>query len=247
MNRHNYLISTIAAVAITFSSTRAEAPLDTMGTAAVETVEAIAETPPDDRYTRLTDEDYQAVADELGIEVAAIKAVVDIETGRCHQGFASPGRPLINFDLAMFKRFAKRRGVNLSKFKKSHAVVFARPNTKRYGSYQNAQHARLEAARKINNEAAIEGTFWGMFQIGGFNWKKCGAESLDDFVERMSQSEREQLELFASFIENSGMTKYLKAKNWSAFALRYNGTSYRSRGYHTRLAKAYAKHLKNSK
>lgn len=244
MKRHLPLLSLIFLAA---PRLLAEVPAETMSAAANEAYETVADSLKTDRYTRLTDEDYQAVADELGIEVPAIKAVVDIEAGRTHQGFAAPGQPLINFDLAMFRRFAKKRGVNLAKFRKSHAVVFAGPNSRRYGSRQNAQHARLEAARRINNEAAIEGTFWGMFQIGGFNWKKCGAASIDDFVERMSRSEREQLELFARFIENSGMTKYLKAKNWSAFALRYNGPNYRSRGYHTRLANAYAKHLKNSK
>lgn len=215
--------------------------------AGLDAVETVADSIDSSRYSRLTEDDYRKVAEQLGIEVAAIKAVVDIEAGRTHQGFASPGQPLINFDLAMFRRFAQKRGINLSKFRNSHAVVFAGPNARRYGSHQNAQHARLEAARRISDEAAIEGTFWGMFQIGGFNWKKCGAESIDDFVDRMSDSEREQLELFARFIENSGMTRYLKNKDWAGFALRYNGPSYRKRGYHTRLAKAYAKHLKDSK
>lgn len=215
--------------------------------ASIEIITTVADTVDTARYSRLTDDDYQAVADQLGIEVAAIKAVVDIEAGRAHKGFASPGQPLINFDLAMFRRFAQKRGINLGKFRDSHAVVFSSPNARRYGSHQNAQHARLEAARCISDEAAIEGTFWGMFQIGGFNWKKCGAASLDDFVDKISCSEREQLEMFARFIENSGMTRYLKNKDWAGFALRYNGPSYHKRGYHTRLAKSYAKHLKDSK
>ena len=96
----------------------------------------------------------------------------------------------------------------------------------------------------INPHAAIEGTFWGMFQIGGFNWKKCGAASPEEFVRLMSRSERDQLELFAEFIVNSGLLSSLKAKNWRKFAAGYNGPSYASRGYHTRLAKAYAAHKK---
>lgn len=83
-----------------------------------------------------------------------------------------------------------------------------------------------------------------MFQIGGFNWKKCGAESIDDFVERMSRSERDQLDLFAEFITRAGLLKHLQNKNWAAFARGYNGPSYASRGYHTRMASAYARHLK---
>lgn len=191
---------------------------------------------------RLTEKDYREVAEELGVEVAAIKAVVDIEAGSTHQGFYAPGKPLINFDLAMFRRFAGNHGINLSNYHLSHAVVFAAPNAKRHGSHQSAQQARLAAAREIDNTTAIEGTFWGMFQIGGFNWARCGAKDINDFVRRMSNSERDQLDMFAQFIKSTGLVKYLKAKDWASFARGYNGTAYARRGYHTRLASSYARH-----
>lgn len=194
---------------------------------------------PTDTILTLTETDFEEVAAELGVEVAAIKAVVEIEAGRTHEGFFAPGKPLINFDLSMFRRFATRRGVNLSKYSKSHSVVFASSR----GS-QSRAHRRLEAARSINPHAAVEGTFWGMFQIGGFNWKKCGAENIDDFVCRMSRSERDQLEMFASFISSTGLVKHLKTKNWAAFARGYNGPGYAKRSYHTRMAQAYARHNK---
>lgn len=194
---------------------------------------------PTDTILTLTETDFEEVAAELGVEVAAIKAVVEIEAGRTHEGFFAPGKPLINFDLSMFRRFATRRGVNLSKYSKSHSVVFASSR----GS-QSRAHRRLEAAKSINPHAAVEGTFWGMFQIGGFNWKKCGAENIDDFVCRMSRSERDQLEMFASFISSTGLVKHLKTKNWAAFARGYNGPGYAKRSYHTRMAQAYARHNK---
>lgn len=199
---------------------------------------------PDERHGRLTEEDFREVADELGVEVAAIKAVTEIEAGKTHQGFWAEGKPIINFDLTMFRRMARRNGVALGKYSRSHAVVFARPNTARYGSQQAAQQARLDAARSIHNTSAIQGTFWGMFQIGGFNWKKCGAESIDEFVELMSRSERDQLEMFATFIRNAGLLDALQKRNWSAFARGYNGPGYASRRYHTRMASAYAKYKK---
>ena len=199
------------------------------------------EVAPDKRQGRLTEEDFREVASELGVDVAAIKAVVEIEAGRTHNGFHAEGKPLINFDLSMFRHFARINKINLGRYTRSHAVVFARPNSARYGGQQAAQQARLDAARTIHDLTAIQGTFWGMFQIGGFNWKKCGAESPEEFVRLMSRSERDQLELFAKFITSTGLLKYLKAHNWSAFARGYNGTSYASRGYHTRLASAYAR------
>lgn len=210
--------------------------------AIADSLEAEADSIAPPAIRRLTEEDYREVAKELGVETAAMKAVVDIEAGKTHEGFAAPGMPLINFDFTMFTRFAKRNGVNLSGYRKSHPLVFSSPQTSKYGSRQRAQHARLNAARAIDERTAIEGTFWGMFQIGGFNWRKCGASSIQDFVERMSRSERDQLEMFAAFLKSTGLDKQLRAKNWAAFARGYNGPSYASRNYHTRMASAYARH-----
>ena len=144
----------------------------------------------------------------------------------------------------MYRKFAPRHGVSLTKAKKKCPEIFARPNVRKYGSYQAGQYARLEAAYGIDEASAMESTFWGMFQIGGFNWRKCGTDSVQQFVKMMSRSERDQLELFARFITNSGMLDDLRAKRWLAFALKYNGPKARKRGYHTRLAAAYIKYSK---
>ncbi len=197
-----------------------------------------------DPYGPLTEDDYIEVARMLDVEPAAIKAVVDIEAGSTHQGFFAPGKPLVNFDLSMFRQFARKNGINLSRYSKSHRTVFESPNARRYGSTQAAQQERLRLARTIDNKTGIQGTFWGMFQIGGFNWKLCGCSSIEEFVERMSKSEREQLELFAAFIKNIGLDKSLRKKDWATFSRIYNGPSYAARGYHTRMAAAYARHSK---
>lgn len=198
----------------------------------------------DDRYTRLTDADYRRIADELGIEVATIKAVSDIEAGKSHVGFFEPGKPVINFDRAIFTRRLSRAKINITKARASHPVAFAKVNVRKYGSYGKAQYARLQSGMEVSNDIAKESTFWGMFQIGGFNWRKCGAKSVDEFVDLMSESEAMQLELFARFIRSNGMDKYLKTKNWSAFARAYNGGNYAKKRYHKRLAAAYAKYSK---
>lgn len=190
----------------------------------------------------LTDRDIEEFAAELGVEVAAIRAVIDIETGRTHQGFWAEGKPVINFDLSVFRQMARRRGINLSRYTSSHSEVFNRPDIRRHGSQQAAVQARLDRAMDIDSVSAIEGTFWGMFQIGGFNWRQCGTSSPAEFVRLMSRSERDQLELFGEFITRSGLLPALKAKNWNAFARGYNGPGYASRGYHTRLARAYNKY-----
>ncbi len=193
----------------------------------------------------LTEDDFAEVAAELGVEKAAIKAIVDIETGRTRRGFNEPGFPVINFDLPVFRRAAARRGINLAAHAGSEAL--RAPDVSKYGSQQKAQRARLKAAMEIDSIAAMESTFWGMFQIGGFNWQLSGAASREEFMEMMSRSEYDQLMLFANYIRNTGLLKYLKNRNWAAFARIYNGPSYAARRYHTRLAAAYARHSATEK
>ena len=188
----------------------------------------------------LTDDDYREVAEHLGCEIAAIKAVVEIEAGRTHEGFSAPGRPLVNFDLGMFRRNAAKKGVSLSKYYRTHPQVFNRNRR----SSQASVFSRLTAARSIHDASAIESTYWGMFQIGGFNWRKCGCASAGEFAERMSRSERDQLDLFAEFVKSTGLVKHLRSKNWRAFARGYNGPSYAARNYHNRMAASYARHKK---
>lgn len=194
------------------------------------------------RYVCLTLQDYDDVASQLDIPVAAIRAVVEIEAGAKGEGFNPDHTPLINFDLTMFRQAAKRHGINLEKYKSSHAVVFRPLDRKKYGSTQAAQYARLNSAMSIDTVAAIEGTFWGMFQIGGFNWKICGCTSAHDFVERMSYSEREQLELFAAFITERNLVRFIRNKQWGEFALRYNGPGYKKHHYDTKMRDAYQRY-----
>lgn len=191
----------------------------------------------------LTEDDYKEVAKKLKVEVAAIKSVVEVEAGPAHQGFWTKGKPIINFDLTVYKKSAAKRNV-LAKAQKSRPEIFRKSDTRKYGSLQAARQARVDAAMSIDSVSAIEGTFWGMFQIGGFNYKLCNTDSPEEFLMKMSRSERDQLDLFASLLINTGMVESLRKKDWAAFARRYNGPSYASRGYHTKLASSYAKHNK---
>lgn len=187
----------------------------------------------------LTDADYAEIAGELGVEPAVIHAVVEVETGKTRLAFHSEGKPLINYDSGLFRRLAAKRGVDLAKARREHPEAFQPLNRARYGTQQAAQQARLDAAMAIDSIAAIEATFWGMFQIAGFNYALAGAGDHMDFVRRMSQSEYDQLVCFANFIRNSGMLRHLKTRNWAAFARMYNGPGYANRGYHTKMAAAY--------
>lgn len=184
------------------------------------------------RYETLTDEDFEVVAEELGVEVAAIKAVVRIEAGAKLQGFWAPGVPVANYVQSLFKKYnGKVKGRKLKDAKVPDGL----------SGYALKEWTALTKARRINADAADMGTYWGMFQIGGYNYKLCGCKSVEEMVDKVSESEFSQLEMFAVFIQNAGMLEALKKKDWTAFARKYNGPSYAKRGYHTRMAKEYAK------
>ena len=183
------------------------------------------------KYKTLTDEDFRIVAKELGVEIAAIKAVVKIEAGPKLEGFWAPGVPVVNYAQSLFNKYnGKTKGRKIKDAKVPSGL----------SGYALKEWTSLTNARKINADAADMGTYWGMFQIGGFNYKLCGCESVEEMVTKVCESEFSQLEMFAVFIQNSGMLEALKKKDWAAFARKYNGPSYAKRGYHTRMAKEYA-------
>ena len=186
----------------------------------------------DIRYKGLSEADFKLVADQLGVEVAAMKAVVLIEAGSEMKGFWAPGVPVVNYDASMWKIYGTKGSRKGNKNAKVPAGL---------SGYALKEWTQLTNARKINEDGANMSAFWGMFQIGGFNYKRCGCASVDEFVKKMSESELQQLELFAVFIRESGMLGDLKNKNWSSFARKYNGPSYAKRKYHTRMAAAYKK------
>lgn len=190
-----------------------------------------------ERYLHLTEKDFELVANELQIEVAVIKAVVEIEAGKAMKGFWAPGIPVINFDRAMYTRYKNKVPSNEGAQGESVPEGLS--------GYALKEWKELINARKVNAQGANMGTFWGMFQIGGFNYKICGCENVNEFVKRMAYSELEQLQLFAVFITNSGMVESLRKKDWSTFARKYNGSSYAKRGYHTKMASAYARYSKS--
>lgn len=188
------------------------------------------------------DDEIDWAATQLGCDPAAIHAVVDIEAGHIHDGFWGPGKPVIHFSFNQFKKYAAKRGINVESHRKTHPVLFQSPDRSKHGgSAMKAMKARLDQAMAIDSVAAIQATFWGMMQIAGFNWKLCGASSPQEFCRQMEGDNHTQMQLFVNFLRSTRLDEPLRQHNWARFARGYNGPSYASRGYHTRLARAYAK------
>ena len=191
---------------------------------------------------RLIDEDFTQVAELLGCEPAALKAVQQVETGG-RGGFFSPGRPAILFEGHIFWTQLKKRGSNPEDYVKGNENILYPKWEKGHYKGGIGEYDRLEQARKINREAADASASWGMFQIMGFNYAACGEESIESFVRSMCESEFKQLLLTANFIKkNSQMLQALQARDWAVVAKCYNGPAYAQNRYDVKLEAAYQKY-----
>lgn len=182
---------------------------------------------------KLTDRDFQKAADLLGVEVAAIKAVDAVESRG--SGFYGTGEPTILFERHIFHRLTN------GKFDRTHPSI----SNKAAGGYGSAagthQHGKLQKAAALDRNAALQSASWGRFQIMGFNHKLAGHDTVQSFINAMYRSELDQLMAFVDFLKSAGLVKHLRNKDWNAFARGYNGPAYAKHGYHTKLAREYAR------
>ena len=188
----------------------------------------------------VTEKDFQECAETLGVEVAALKAVVEVECSS-KGGFLVDGRPRILFEGHIFWRRLALRGIDPEPLAAEHPdIIYPRWERSHYRGGAG-EWERFGCASAICHGAAIESASWGLFQNMGFHWKTCGCSSPEDFAELMSRSEGEQMKLAMRFLQKTGIAEWLKTKDWSTFALRYNGSGYKANRYDTRLQRAYEK------
>lgn len=183
--------------------------------------------------TSLTTADLQAAAAALGCDLAAVQAVLQVESrGR---GFdPASGRPLILFEPHWFSRLTGGR------FDASHPrLSYRRWGERPYPAQQAERWRQLEAAVALDREAAWRATSWGLFQIMGFNHALCGFAEPKDFAAAMAESESRQLAAFVAFVKAKGLDVPLRRHDWAAFARAYNGPAYATHDYDGRLAKAW--------
>lgn len=184
----------------------------------------------------LTEQDYQRAAKALGCEVAAIKAVAEVEsTG---SGFLPSGEPKVLFEAHIFDRLTNGR------FRKSHPnLSSAKWDRSLYGPAGQHQHKRLAEAVKLDREAALQSASYGKFQVMGFNWKVCGYKSLQAFINAMFRSEGDHLDAFVGYVKARKLDDELQRLDWAGFSAGYNGPSYAENAYDTKMAKAYKRLL----
>ena len=189
--------------------------------------------------TTLTAADFARAAKTLNVEIAAIRAVAEVEAAGA--GFLPDGRPAILYEAHVFHKETggkhagakDRRGVSLSSPKWNRSL---------YGGTGAAQHNRYEDARQLDPDAANKACSWGTFQILGQNHKDCGFDNSQDFVDAMwTGGASAHLDAFVKFIQANKLDTALRNKHWATFARGYNGPAYAKNAYDKKMGAAYAR------
>lgn len=184
----------------------------------------------------LTNADFCRAAKRLRCEVAAVKAVAEVESRGA--GFYSNGFPTILFERHVFRKYTD------GKYNKSHPHLSG--NAGNYGKAGQNQRNKFNEAYALDPIAAIKACSWGKFQVMGCNWKVAGYSGVVDFFEAMQRDEGEHLNAFIGFVIGNHLDDEIRNKDWAGFAYGYNGSGYKKNNYHTAMARAYTKFAKEN-
>lgn len=193
------------------------------------------------RHRFLSESDLESAAKALGVELAVMKAVAEVES---HGAGFIPGtdKPKILFEGHVFWKRLKVYGIDPEKHVKGNEDILYQSWTKQYYLGGEREYSRLNRATGIHPAAAEEACSWGMFQIMGYHWKALGYSSIVEFVSEMYESEAEHLKAFVRYIQVNDLAKWMKAKNWEMFAFHYNGLSFSAHAYDKKMAEAYERY-----
>jgi hypothetical protein len=179
---------------------------------------------------RLTPEDIAAAAKSIGCEVAALRAVIGVESRGA--GFDARDRPVILFEPHVFYRQLAKRPRSTYDTGLNRAVMAGLAyKAWRRGSYpggsplqqSDANYARLSRAMAIHPESAFRAISIGMGQVLGENHDAAGFPSAVAMFEAAKESEAAQLAQMLGFIKENRLDDDIRAKRWETFARAYNG------------------------
>ncbi len=174
-----------------------------------------------------------AIAEKLGVEIAAVLAVAEVETRG--DSFDQLGRPKILFERHVFHELTGGRFDQLAP-----DLSASKPGG--YG-LEGAQYDRLERAYRLEPWPALMSASWGGFQLMGRYYAELGYLTPPHMVFALAQSFDEHLAALAKYMNmNKKALQAMQKKDWAAFARAYNGPSYAKNQYDIKLEAAYLKH-----
>ncbi|MEM1079213.1 MAG: N-acetylmuramidase domain-containing protein [Pseudomonadota bacterium] len=163
---------------------------------------------------------FTEAADQLGCELAVIKAVWEVESAG--RGFRKDG--------SLTRRFEPHHmPAATTNWKDSWKLAF------------QTREKKFAAAYAKNPIAALLATSWAGSQIMGFNAEAAGYSSVEDMIERMAADENEHMRGFVKLIQSWGLQPSLRSRDWRTLARRYNGPGQAER-YAGLMEAAYRRH-----
>ncbi|BCL68470.1 hypothetical protein TUMSATVNIG1_04070 [Vibrio nigripulchritudo] len=183
----------------------------------------------------LSEEDFEKAAESLDCDVAAVKAVSEVESAG--SGFFASGPPCILFEAHIFSKYSDRQ------FDESHPEISSRKWDRSLYVGGEKEYERLQNAMALNRKAALMSASYGRYQIMGFNHQAAGYDNVETFVREMFLAERFHLFAFVNFIKaDSRLHTAIQELDWATFARYYNGPAYAENRYDEKLLAAYDKH-----
>jgi hypothetical protein len=105
------------------------------------------------------------------------------------------------------------------------------------------QPGRVERASKLDRDAALNATSWGLFQILGLNYANAGHPDLQSFINAMYRSAGDHLDAFVAVVRTFRLDGALRSLDWPTFKWRYNGPA--ENDYAWKMRVAYERIKKN--
>lgn len=188
----------------------------------------------------ISNEAFNKAASTLGVNVAAIKAIAEVESQG--NGFYDNGEVKILFERHIFyQRLKISRGKDFADSVYRNSPDICNPVGGGYGKFSE-QHPKLRRAEVIDKQCAREACSWGAFQVLGSNWESLGYSSVQGLVND-AFSDDGQLSMLVRFLKaNPPIIQAMLAKDWAGVARRYNGPNYKQNNYEIKLADAYKKY-----
>ena len=183
----------------------------------------------------LNDDALVSAATALGVNVATIVAITEVESES--SGFLLSGKPRILFERHVFMRRAIIETDTQDWLDTAPGII-----NRKMGGYigGESEHIRLDMAKVLDPDAALESASWGLFQIMGHHWDNLGYTSVQEFVGKMYESEAAQLDALVKFIKaNGNLISALQARDWTKFARHYNGPAFAKNQYDKKMAAVY--------
>lgn len=183
----------------------------------------------------LTRQGMDAAALKLGVSLAAVWAVLRVETRGW--GFLADRRPQVLYERHVFHKLTN--GI----------FGLTAPDISNYraGGYLGgpSEYDRLARALTFDRQAALSSTSWGIGQVMGSHAASLGFDNVEQMVAEMTTSEDAQLDVMVRFIVAESLHQALRNRDWTRFARGYNGPHFAKNQYDERLRHAHTDLLAN--